>query len=76
MRRFLYILSALAGLLSCSGYVDYEDPNNVPEGVLRVFADKTSIKADGTETVTFTSHLLYILSVKVMNSSDLLISLI
>ena len=54
MRRFLYILSALAGLLSCSGYVDYEDPNNVPEGVLRVFADKTSIKADGTETVTFT----------------------
>ena len=48
------ILICAFSLISCSGYVDYDDPNNVPEGVLRVFADKTTIKADGTETVTFT----------------------
>lgn len=54
MKRVLYIISALACLLSCHGYVDYSDPDNVPEGVLRVFADKTSIKADGQQTVTFT----------------------
>ena len=54
MKRVLYIISALACLLSCHGYVDYNDPDNVPEGVLRVFADKTSIKADGQQTVTFT----------------------
>ena len=54
MKRVIYIISALACLFSCSGYVDYDDPNNVPEGILRVFADRTTLKADGTETVTFT----------------------
>ena len=54
MKRVIYIISALAILLSCSGYVDYDDPNNVPEGVLRVFADKTTIKADGKDAVTLT----------------------
>ena len=54
MKRVIYIISALAILLSCSGYVDYNDPDSVPEGVLRIFADKTSIKADGKQEVTFT----------------------
>lgn len=38
-------------MFSCSGTVD--DGTNVPEGVLRIFADKTEIAADGSETVTF-----------------------
>lgn len=54
MKRVIYIISALAILLSCRGYVDYDDPANVPEGVLRVFADRTSIKSDGKDAVTFT----------------------
>lgn len=41
-------------MLSCSGYVDTEDPDNVPEGVLRIFADTDEIAADGQQTVTFT----------------------
>lgn len=44
----------LAGLSSCRGNVDYDDPSYVPEGVLRIFADKSTIDADGQDVVTFT----------------------
>ena len=54
---------SLATLLSCEGTVDPMDGNNddpqvdstltVPEGVLRIFADKTTITADGQDEVTF-----------------------
>lgn len=70
MKRFIgYILSALAAVafVSCSGTIDPdgnddngnkpeqpEQPEVVPEGVLRIFADKTEIAADGNEEVTFT----------------------
>lgn len=53
MNRLIYIFSLLL-LFSCSGYVDPADPDTVPEGVLRIFADKTQIAADGEEKVTFT----------------------
>lgn len=51
--RYTLLLSALcAGLLSCS------DPSGVkeeavPEGVLRIFADKETLAADGVDAVTF-----------------------
>ena len=54
MKRLLTAIASVFALFSCSGYVDYNDPNNVPEGVLRIFADKTEIAADGKQTVTFT----------------------
>ena len=48
-------------LAACSGTVDPDsgtetkDPmTEVPEGTLRIFADKTEISADGNEEVTFT----------------------
>ena len=51
-------------LFACSGTIDPEagkddvqqgDPmKEVPEGTLRIFADKTEISADGNEVVTFT----------------------
>lgn len=43
--------------LSCSGNIDTDDDAGefgVPEGVLRIFADKGEIAADGTDKVTFT----------------------
>lgn len=56
---FRYILCAFAAV-ACSGV----EPDNgseggsgideVPEGVLRIFADKTEISADGNDEVTFT----------------------
>lgn len=48
-----YLLACMSAffLSSCSGKVD--DGMNVPEGVLRIFADKTEILADGNEVVTF-----------------------
>ena len=58
-----YILSAISfiALAACSGTVDPDsgtetkDPmKEVPEGVLRIFADKTEISADGNDEVTFT----------------------
>lgn len=57
----LFAFAALS-LASCSGSIDPEDepgkepekPEVVPEGVLRIFADKTEIAADGNEEVTFT----------------------
>ena len=36
------------------GAEDENTPENVPEGVLRIFADKTEITADGNEEVVFT----------------------
>ena len=49
-------LVALVGLVSCHGAED-DGINNVPEGVLRIFADKTTIVADGNDVVTFTVML-------------------
>lgn len=60
----IIMLLSLAVLSSCSGTVDPDAQNpdgpggnpmeEVPEGVLRIFADRTEIAADGNETVTFT----------------------
>lgn len=45
------LLSVILGAVSCT---DPADPfENVPEGVLRIFADKTSIAADGVDCITF-----------------------
>lgn len=62
-KRIAYIFALLA-VAACSGTVDPEADKpdvpagnpmeEVPEGVLRIFADKTEIAADGNETVTFT----------------------
>lgn len=54
MRKLVYIISVLALMVSCHGTIDPNDPSYVPEGVLRIFADKTEIKADGQQEVTFT----------------------
>lgn len=69
MKRFLTYLTIFAAALalaSCTGTIDDTNPGNgqveetvdptkdVPEGVLRIFADKTSITADGADEVTFT----------------------
>ena len=54
MRKLAYIISALALMVSCHGTIDPNDPSYVPEGVLRIFADMTEIKADGKQEVTFT----------------------
>ena len=54
MRKLAYIISTLALLVSCHGTIDPNDPSYVPEGVLRIFADKAEIKADGLQEVTFT----------------------
>ena len=63
MKLARYILSVISfiALSACSGTVDPDsgtetkDPmKDVPEGVLRIFADKTEISADGNDEVTFT----------------------
>ena len=41
-------------MVSCHGTIDPNDPSYVPEGVLRIFADKAQILADGNQEVTFT----------------------
>lgn len=56
MRKVFGYIAVLAALTmvvwSCSSKGD--DPaGNVPDGVLRIFADKTSIAADGADCVTF-----------------------
>ncbi len=60
-RIFRDILCAFAALsfAACSGTVDPgqdgdQGIGDVPEGVLRIFADKTAVSADGNEEVTFT----------------------
>lgn len=63
---FISIIAGLS-LAACSGTIDTNEgnedgnedgnvnsPTEVPEGVLRIFADKTEIAADGAEEVTFT----------------------
>lgn len=58
-KRIAYALTVLA-MAACSGNVDPDAGASgnpmaeVPEGVLRIFADKTEISADGNEEVTFT----------------------
>ena len=58
-KRIAYALTVLA-VAACSGTVDPDAGSSgnpmeeVPEGVLRIFADKTEISADGNEEVTFT----------------------
>lgn len=62
-KRITYIFAALA-LAACSGTIDPEAQKpdvpavnpmeEVPEGVLRIFADKTEVSADGNDMVTFT----------------------
>ena len=65
LKRITYIF-ALIVAAACSGTVDPDDQNpgaegnpmeEVPEGVLRIFADKTEITADGNDVVTFTVML-------------------
>ena len=62
LRYIAAAFSAMA-LFACSGTIDPEAGNDdvqgdpmkeVPEGTLRIFADKTEISADGNEEVTFT----------------------
>lgn len=63
--RYLLAFAAALAAAACSGAIDPEAGNNddvpqedpktqVPEGVLRIFADKTQISADGNDEVTFT----------------------
>lgn len=57
MRRllsyFLVFVSACA-LCGCEGQTDVtSDPYYTPEGVVRIFADRTSISADGADAVNF-----------------------
>ena len=54
MRRLVYILTILVLAVSCHGNIDPDDPSYVPEGVLRIFADRTQILVDGEQQVTFT----------------------
>lgn len=56
MNRFKNILPFLAFFMavSCSGVIDDGGAGSVPEGVLRIFADKSEISADGDDEVTFT----------------------
>lgn len=59
-KYFALVMMAGALLSSCHGQPDEEvdqptDPTTeVPDGVLRIFADKTEIMADGNDLVTFT----------------------
>lgn len=55
--KHIFPFLALLMVVSCEGAVDgdgSDGPDEVPEGVLRIFADKTSIDADGNDEVTFT----------------------
>lgn len=60
--RYIGLAFSALALSACSGTIDTNEGKNdpdagkdqVPEGVLRIFADKTAISADGNEEVTFT----------------------
>ena len=55
MNRIITYMAVLVATLfsvSCTGTID--DGYGVPEGVLRIFVDKTSMSADGNDAVTFT----------------------
>lgn len=56
VKYFFVALVAALALTSCHGQED-TGMTNVPEGVLRIFADKTTIVADGNDVVTFTIML-------------------
>lgn len=51
-RYMAMLLAGLAALVSCGDPAD-TDVEVVPDGVLKIFADKTSIAADGADCVTF-----------------------
>ena len=48
--RLMVAMTFVAGLSSSCGV---DNPEVVPEGTLRIFADKTEISADGVDQVTF-----------------------
>ena len=50
---YMAVLFTAFATLSCSGTLDDGSDDAVPEGVLRIFADKTSVTADGNDAVTF-----------------------
>lgn len=50
---YMAVLFTAFASLSCSGTLDDGSDDVVPEGVLRIFADKTSVMADGNDAVTF-----------------------
>lgn len=62
-KKITYLFAILA-FTACTGTIDpaagktdepaLDPKTQVPEGVLRIFADKTEIAADGSEEVTFT----------------------
>ena len=57
LNRIFVAFSAFVAMMACSGNVDEKTPEHdydVPEGVLRIFADKEKIAADGADKVTFT----------------------
>lgn len=51
-RYMAVVFAGLAALVSCGEPSD-DDVEVVPDGVLKIFADKTSIAADGADCVTF-----------------------
>lgn len=51
-RYMAVVFAGLAALVSCGNPAD-DDVEVVPDGVLKIFADKTSIAADGADCVTF-----------------------
>ena len=52
--KYMILLVSALAFVACAGTVDNEANGSVPEGVLRIFADKTVVTADGNEEVTFT----------------------
>ena len=57
LNRIFVAFSAFVAMMACSGNADEKTPEHdydVPEGVLRIFADKERIAADGADKVTFT----------------------
>lgn len=47
------MMVGVAAFVSCRGQQDEDPTQQVPEGVLRIFADRTTIAADGSDVVTF-----------------------
>ena len=67
-RFFIMLCAVLTAFASCGAPAD-TDVEVVPDGVLKIFADKTDIAADGSDCVTFSvmfgSEDVSILSVSV-----------
>lgn len=51
--RYIAVLCASAAVFASCGDPSQNDVEVVPDGVLKIFADKTSIAADGADCVTF-----------------------